>query len=300
MKLTRLWLLGLCIGVAAVIANGCGGDSAKTTSPSAGDGGGDDGDDDVVVSNACYRSPSDLATYGITCSTDIAPGTPDWFGQFDCVTIKIPPGQDYYVIETTAAPNHKSAYYSDAGKKDTMPPGTYTNPNSIQSQNYKVHIPKTPTLQTSPEATGYDLVGVARNGVAIFNNQAAPGDSLANELKTMDYGNGHPTQPGQYHYHIEPCYLSNDDGNLVGIMRDGFPIFGVKEHDGSDPVYEDDCSVADAESVENCRPFPTQMPNFHCHTIPGSYSYPKCHYHVIRTNPFIIEYYAGEPGTLVP
>lgn len=178
-----------------------------------------------------------------------------------------------------------------------MPPGTSANPNTISAQNYVVNIPKNPALLASPVASGYDLVGIAANGVAIYNNQAAPGDTLANELVTMDYGNGHPTHNGSYHYHIEPCYLTNNDGNFVGIMRDGFPIFGRREPDGGTPVYNDSCTYSNATSIQNCRPYPTKMPNFHCHSITG-WTGPACHYHVMTTDPFIIEYYAGTPGTM--
>lgn len=292
MKITYLTLSGLLLVAAALSFGGCtkGADSDPSTEPDA-----------EITSNACYRSPSDTS-YILACAQSFDGSTPAWIsGGFKCVDVD---SQDanYYEFATTAAPNHKSRYYSTATpakRENAMPPGTSANPNQIIDQSYVVQIPKNPALRATPLASGYDLVGVAANGVAIFNNQAAPGDSLANELVTMDYGNGHPTNVGAYHYHIEPCYLSNNDGNLVGLMRDGFPVFGRKEADGGEPVYNDSCTHANATSVANCRPYPVEMPNFHCHAVAG-WTGPVCHYHVTRTDPFIIEYYAGTPGSLAP
>lgn len=297
MKL-KLWsaaFLGAGIfAFALLISNGCSNSSSTS----------DSGGSTVVVSNTCYRSPSDLNTYktaSCVLTKSMTGSPPSWIdNNFDCVQVDSSGGT--HAFTTKVAPNYKSKYWGNghANFENSMPSGTSANPNTISVSNtYTVNIPKSPTVASSPTASGYDLVGVAANGVAIFNNQAAPGDSLATELATMDYGNGHPTQNGVYHYHIEPCYLSNNDGNLVGVMRDGFPIFGRKEPDTlADPVYVDSCTPGTATSVTNCRPFPTQVPNFHCHTVSGGY--PDCHYHVITTDPFIIEYYAGTPGSMTP
>src|SRR5262249_40511197 len=59
------------------------------------------------------------------------------------------------------------------------------------------------------------------------------GDDIYSEYKTFDKCNGHPENSGQYHYHTEPNAITNDDNQFVGMMRDGYPIFGRREHDGS-------------------------------------------------------------------
>ena len=33
---------------------------------------------------------------------------------------------------------------------------------------------------------------------------------------------------GSYHYHIEPVEVTDNDAKLIGILRDGFPVFGKK------------------------------------------------------------------------
>lgn len=276
-------LLSLCLGVVACSGNKADTSDSGTTTPS-------------VTSNTCYRSSTDTA-YIISCTPSFT-GVPAWISSnFTCGTVTVSGGN--YVFSTTSAPTHKSKYWGSGSPnfENAMPSGTSANPNTISAQNYVLNIPTAPALTATPTASGYDIVGVAANGVAIFNNQAAPGDSLASELATMDYGNGHPTGPGVYHYHIEPCYISNNDNSFVGLMRDGYPIFGRTEPvTGVAPAYVDSCTYTNATSVANCRPYPTQMPNFHCHSIAG-WTGPACHYHVTTTDPFIIEYYAGTAGT---
>ena len=38
-----------------------------------------------------------------------------------------------------------------------------------------------------------------------------------------------------YHYHCEGDYLTTDDAKLIGFLRDGFPVYGRKDMDGSCP-----------------------------------------------------------------
>ena len=50
--------------------------------------------------------------------------------------------------------------------------------------------------------------------------QMAPGN--------IDDFNGAHTGPQRYHYHLEPLAFSDDDDNLIGIISDGFFLFGRK------------------------------------------------------------------------
>ena len=51
------------------------------------------------------------------------------------------------------------------------------------------------------------------------------------EINSFDQYNGHPQQSGQYHYHIEPTYLTSTKGKsaLLGFLLDGFPVYGPEE-----------------------------------------------------------------------
>jgi hypothetical protein len=253
----------------------------------------------VLAVTACTggESSDSASSSDDSCTTSISSSAPTWIkDNFKCVTVTA--SGSSVVFNTSDVPNYNSYYFGSSDSRyEDIPSGHHGNPNTISEQNYTFTTPTSPALNSSVTASDYDAVGIAVNGVVIYNNQAAPGDVLATELATMDSANGHPTQTGSYHYHSEPYKITNDDGNLVGVMRDGFPIYGQKEDDGSDPVYNDSCTPATANSVTNCRPFPTDMPNFHCHAttlFPGGI----CHYHVITSDPYIIENYAGTAGTM--
>jgi hypothetical protein len=77
------------------------------------------------------------------------------------------------------------------------------------------------------------MIGVALNGVAIFNAFDAGGrDAVAHEVQ--DLCSGHPERSGEYHYHgPSPC-LPSETGNetLVGYAIDGFGIYSLYDAKG--------------------------------------------------------------------
>ncbi len=82
------------------------------------------------------------------------------------------------------------------------------------------------------------VVGLAVNGVPIFSNFAAPGDDIYVEAKSFDRCGGHPQMTGAYHYHGEPYAISYDDDHLIGVMRDGYPVYGRKDPGGAAPTLD--------------------------------------------------------------
>ncbi|MNK01138.1 hypothetical protein D3C87_189320 [compost metagenome] len=80
------------------------------------------------------------------------------------------------------------------------------------------------------------VVGVAVNGAAIYSNAAAPGDSIYDEVATFDRCEGHPDMKGFYHYHTEPPAITSTDSELIGVMRDGVPVYGIMDMGGVTPV----------------------------------------------------------------
>ncbi|MGJ8501031.1 YHYH protein, partial [Glaesserella parasuis] len=82
------------------------------------------------------------------------------------------------------------------------------NPNSISAQNYTFKIPLNPTKAATSAATPLGPIGVSLNGVPFFNQYAGPSQPLTNEVVSFDQYWGHPAQSGDYHYHVEPLYLT--------------------------------------------------------------------------------------------
>ena len=77
--------------------------------------------------------------------------------------------------------------------------------------------------------------GMAIDGVVIFDSAAGGTDNIFAEAGSFDECGGHPDQSGTYHYHAEPYSISYDDARLIGVMRDGFFLYGRHDADGSTP-----------------------------------------------------------------
>lgn len=107
------------------------------------------------------------------------------------------------------------------------------NPNSIRAQQVAWTLPRTPAAAAQPSCVPMGPIGVALNGVAIFNAlDAGLRDAVAHEVQ--DLCSGHPEMRGTYHYHgPSPC-LPNQTGaeTLVGYALDGFGIFSMYDAHG--------------------------------------------------------------------
>lgn len=234
------WLVTVGALAVGLIVWGCGSGGGTSTSAS--------GEvcttgTDVVETITMINSPTALS-----CTTNISPDAPDWIkNNFHCVTVKV--CSSTYVFVTNDLPPYKSGYYTVAsGKNESfnttgLSDGTTRNknPNWISSQSITMTIPKTPTYNSSPSVTsgaGLDCLGLTTYGVCMFNNQAAPGDTLSTEFLTMDSGDGHPQSSGKYHHHTEPYFLTDDDSSLIGVMLDGYPVYGRKKQNGTYPTLD--------------------------------------------------------------
>ena len=148
---------------------------------------------------------------------------------------------NYIVIETDDVPDHKSPYFlntqweSSMWIDDTRSGFQQAPGNKIATTNTTFRIPKNPVASTTHTALTAATIGVAINGVAFFNqyqgqNQLITSSSM--EYLSFDLYGGHPTPFNEYHYHIEPYYLTSAKGEdaLLGFMLDGFPIYGPLEN----------------------------------------------------------------------
>lgn len=146
---------------------------------------------------------------------------------------------DYIVIKSNGIPDHKSPYFKGTTFESTMYEaynGTNSkfaqNPSTIVSQTLTFKIPANPKEATTKSATPLGPIGVSLNGIAFFNQYAGQGAPLKDEINSFDQYNGHPQMQGQYHYHVEPTYLTQLKGKdaLLGFLLDGFPVYGPLEN----------------------------------------------------------------------
>lgn len=150
----------------------------------------------------------------------------------------------FVTIKTNGMPDHKSPYYQttnalyEAYSGTTFGGGNFTqNPNKIASQSLTFKIPLNPGVATNHVATPLGPIGVSINGVSIFNQYAGPNNTpLTSEINSFDKYYGHPQATGQYHYHVEPLYLTtvkSTKSGLMGFLLDGFPVYGPQEENGT-------------------------------------------------------------------
>lgn len=146
-------------------------------------------------------------------------------------------GEEFITITTTDEPDHKSMYYDQSNSlyeaySEPENPDFKQNPNNIVAQNIVFKVPRFPSESPNKTSTALGPFGVSVNGVVFFNQQAAPGDDILDELNTFDQYEGHPTGDGTYHYHIEPVWLTETLGSdkFLGVLMDGFPVYGPVEY----------------------------------------------------------------------
>jgi hypothetical protein len=182
-------------------------------------------------------------------------------------------------LVTTSVPDHVSPYFGAGDARYEAPhAGMVLAPNRIVAQTTTLRVPAAPSA-AAPADTPMGPIGMAINGVVFFNQYAAGRQPLAAELQTFDRYNGHPSPTNQYHYHVEPLWLTaGSDGRFIGVLLDGFPVYAPREADGTSPAALDTC-------------------NGHTHATPewpeGTY-----HYHVVPDPPYISGCFRGTRGTV--
>ncbi len=191
------------------------------------------------------------------------------------------------IFTTQDLPNHTSPYWPTSNALYEAYNGTNSswnqNPNEINAQNIVITIPLNPAEATNKEATRLGPIGVSRNGVVFFNQYAGPNNQpLTNEVNSFDQWLGHPTGTNQYHYHVEPTYLTQEFGEdaFLGLLADGFPVYG--------PI-ENGTIVTNAE-----------LDAYHGHTS-TTVDFPNgiYHYHVTSEDPYINgNGFFGSPGNI--
>ena len=172
------------------------------------------------------------------------------------------------VIKSNGLPNHKTPYWGVGNALyEPFPAGHAPNANTTMSeQNYSMTIPAKPNEASTHEETSLGVIGLALNGVPIYNNNE--GGNVALDpvtLTTLDAAGAHPAPSEDYHYHVTGIYTTMDDSSLVGFLRDGYPIYGRKDMNGAYPTDLDDYNGHTSATTE----FPNGI--YHYHTRNENY-----------------------------
>ena len=144
-------------------------------------------------------------------------------------------------------------------------------------------IPLAPAIAAATTSATDGPIGVAINGVPIFNpcKQGGCQNGDTKVLGELDVCNGHAGRADDYHYHAAPtCLMAGQaasywDTHPLGWALDGFAIYGYNNADGS---------VATRDGV--CGGNTTAVVNG-----PSGYSY-----HVTNASPYVLSCFRGTPS----
>ena len=201
------------------------------------------------------------------------------FSSDNGVTVNV--DDETITITSTGLPDHKTPYWDIEGKADEMYEDfpsyiiddtdaydddaeelsrlittddegntiiTYQNNMNMEmiAFDYTMEIPTNPTEADIKEETDLGLIGMALNGVPIYNDSEGRAVLGVVAMSTFDSAGAHPGPNADYHYHTAAqlgiyaeddgsTYPTVNDSKLIGFLRDGFPIYGRQDSDGSFP-----------------------------------------------------------------
>jgi hypothetical protein len=159
---------------------------------------------------------------------------------------------------------------------------------AVVGADYSVTIELAPVMAAEPTDTNMGSIGYAISGGVYFNPYEGDGTSVAVDnnfdvdgVPFLDTCNAHPLPSGSdYHYHGVPYCITdevdtaNEHSVIIGVLLDGYPVYGPQGEGGDAPTDLDACSGHTGATPE----FPD-----------GVY-----HYHLTEDAPYSIPCYSGE------
>jgi len=143
---------------------------------------------------------------------------------------------DEFDIITNGKPSHTSPYWDTTNVLYAVPTANMTNqtllnPNQYKiddiTENFKLTVPSCPSLNDSTRTyKGFGPIGIAVSGALIFSDSINLLETSALIRPFIDIDGGRPLNGLGYHYFFEPRHITNNNENLVGIMADGFFLYG--------------------------------------------------------------------------
>lgn len=140
-------------------------------------------------------------------------------------------------LKSNGTPDHVSPYWGVGNTLyEEQMSGSTLNPGTIGVQIYAMTIPTNPAEVSTKEVTTLGPIGMALNGVPIYNDREGGNVPVsANVLDSFDRAGAHPGPGNTYHYHCTGDFTGNNNANLIGFLRDGFPIYARKDMNDSYP-----------------------------------------------------------------
>ena len=247
----------------------------------------------AAASTSAPTAPTTTATTATTTTTTTTPttttptttpttttSTQSMFSKFSGNGVSVSFDGTTAVIRTSDTPDHKSPYWGSRSANYEAPhSGMQVNPHSIATQNITFRITTTPAAATNTSDTPLGPIGISVNGVVFYNQYAAGRQPLTSEIVSFDRYNGHPNPNNQYHYHFEPLSITaSSRSRLIGVLLDGFPVYGPLDSDGTTPGNLDGCNGHTSATAD--------------------FSSGIYHYHTTSAVPYISGCYRGTSGTV--
>ena len=214
----------------------------------------------AIVVSSCKKSTDDTGTGTGAGAGNVSITSVVTAKYTSAVTISTSGGS--ITLKSNGTPAHVSPYWGAGNALYEAPslPGQTTNPGLIAVQNYSMTIPTNPAEASTKEATTLGPIGMALNGVPIYNDREGGNVPVdAGVLTSMDRAGAHPGPGNTYHYHFTGDFTGNDDAKLIGFLRDGFPIYARKDNDGTYPTNLD----ANGGHVGTTADFSTAIYHYH-------------------------------------
>jgi hypothetical protein len=243
----------------------------------------------VAACGNASTSPSPVAPTSTSATTTTSPATPTTtpaattqaiYSQFSGNGVSVTIDGSIAVIRTSNTPDHKSPYWGLGHANYEAPhAGMAINPHSIATQNLTFRITTAPASAARTSDTPLGPIGISVTGVVFYNQYAAMRQPLTSEIVSFDRYNGHPSPQNQYHYHFEPVSITSASrSRLIGVLLDGFPVYGPIDSNGATPSDLDSCNGHTAATTEFAS---------------GIY-----HYHTTTAVPYISGCFRGTAGTV--
>jgi YHYH protein len=187
--------------------------------------------------DSCKKSTDDTGGTTVTTPTGTVSIASTVQSKYLSSKVTITTSSTSITLRSNGTPEHVSPYWGTGhALYEAQRTGGTVNPGLIATQNYAMTIPIFPVAATTKEETTLGAIGMALNGVPIYNDREGGNVPVdAGVLGSFDRAGAHPGPGNTYHYHATGDFTGNDNANLIGFLRDGFPIYARKDSDGSYP-----------------------------------------------------------------